>query len=66
MDDNRACHQDAIDGVNDSLERQQDRPDRMEAALTAKFATLEQALTLLEAQRGALGMAGLQGKDRSK
>jgi len=66
VDDSRACHQDAVDGVGDSIGRQQDRPDRMEAALTAQFATREQALTLLEAQRGALGMAGLQGKDRSK
>jgi len=66
VDDIRACHQDAIDGVNDNIERQRDRPDRMDAALTAKLATLEQACTRLEAQRGALGMARLWGKDRSK
>ena len=62
----RACHQNAIGGVNDSIERQRDRSDRMDAALTARFARLEQALTLPEAQRGAPGTAGLQGKDRSK
>lgn len=62
----RACHQNAIGGVNDSIEPQRARPDRMEAALTVKFARLEQALTLLEAQREAPGTAGLQGKDRNK
>jgi len=49
----------AIEAIDDNIERQQERLQRMEATLAAKFARLEQALTLLEAQRGALGMAGL-------
>jgi len=49
----------ARNGVNNNLERQRDRLDRLETTLTMKFAWPEQALTRLEVQRGALGMAGL-------
>ncbi|MBE3069628.1 MAG: flagellar filament capping protein FliD [Planctomycetes bacterium] len=49
----------AIDALQGNIDRQEDRIRRLQASLTARFARLEQALTLLEAQRGALGGAGL-------
>lgn len=49
----------AVDALQDNIDRQQDRLERYQASLTARFARLEQTLTLLEAQRGALGGVGL-------
>jgi flagellar hook-associated protein 2 len=48
--------EDAIARVETSIERKQASLDRMEARLKIKFAKLEQALTLLAAQRSALGL----------
>ncbi len=47
--------QDAIDGLQANIDRQEDRLARMETRLQKQFAALERALALLEAQRLALG-----------
>jgi flagellar hook-associated protein 2 len=51
----RHC-EDAVDLLQTGIDRQQDRLDRLETRLRLKFAKLEQALTLLAAQRSALGL----------
>ena len=45
----------AISGLQKNIERQEYRLSRMELRLRTQFARLEQALTMLEAQRMALG-----------
>lgn len=47
--------QNAIDNLQANIDRQEDRLARMETRLRRQFANLERAMTLLEAQRLAIG-----------
>ena len=54
IDLTQARYADEAKLLEDHIEREQDRLDRLEQQLTAQFARLEQTLTMLQAQREAL------------